>query len=231
MAEPRFIEPVCPEGLSLPPKGFFILTSRDFWSLARGLCQRPKSLRLPYCRIVRQKEGFLVGPSLSAPHAIMVLETLKACNIKEVTIFGWCGSLSEDISPGEIFLPTEGLSFEGVSRHYPDSLSRPWHEGQKQLKSLLIRAGFQVKEGPVASTDAPFRETIAFVSELKKRGVGALDMEISSLMQVGQFLDLKISCALLVTDRLGDKWEDHREKTQKIGEKVVRLIWKDLCRS
>ncbi|WP_456431990.1 phosphorylase family protein [Thermosulfuriphilus sp.] len=171
-----------------------------------------------------------MGPSLSAPHAVMVLETLKACGLKEVIIFGWCGSLSPDLFPGEVFLPSRGHSFEGVSRHYPEAQSLPWSKGQETLKILLTESGFKVREGALASTDAPFRETEDFIIQLKKRRILAIDMEVSSLMQVGQALGIRISCALLVTDRLDKSWEDYRQKTQEVGLRIVRVIWdKLLC--
>lgn len=147
---------------------------------------------------------FWAGPSLGAPMATMTMEKLIALGAKEIVLFGCCGSLHESLTIGDIFLPTWGRSEEGVSQHYPGKEGLPATSDylRAQLKSFYLSRGFKLSEGPIWTTDAPFRETRDKIVSYGKEGVMAVDMELTALATVARFRGVKLAAVMLVSDEL-----------------------------
>jgi len=151
----------------------------------------------------------LVGPMLGAPQAVLVLEKLIALGVTEVMVVGWCGSLQPHVGIGDLVLPTGALSEEGTSPHYPVANPQPGPSRKllDALKEALPDGTMRVHEGPVWSTDAPFRETVTKVTNYQQAGVLAVDMETSALFTVASFRDIGMAVALVVSDDLSSlRW-------------------------
>ena len=148
-------------------------------------------------------EIFLAGSAVGAPMAVMVLEKLIALGARQVLMCGWCGALSPDLAIGDVLLPTWAVSEEGTSGHYPLT-SRP--ESDRDLRSwlntYLSNQGFPTQEGPIWTTDAPYRETRAKVRDYGAQGILGVDMEFSGLCTVAAFRGIELAAALLVSDEV-----------------------------
>ena len=146
-------------------------------------------------------EIFLAGPAVGAPMAAMVLEKLIALGAQKVLLCGWCGSLCPDLAVGDLLLPTWALCEEGTSAHYPVA-GRP--ESSSALRSglevFLTTKGFKAREGPIWTTDAPYRETRVKVRDYGGQGILAVDMEFGGLCSVATFRGIELAAALLVSD-------------------------------
>jgi uridine phosphorylase len=150
----------------------------------------------------------LGGPAVGAPQAVMILEKLIALGAKRVLFFGWTGGLQKDLSPGDIILPDEAISEEGTSRHYSDELrSRPSFGLVQDLKKALGEESIAYRQGPIWTTDAPYRETIAKIKTYQSQGVLGVEMEVSALFTVGAFRGIETAALLIVSDDLsGITW-------------------------
>lgn len=149
----------------------------------------------------------LAGPMLGAPQTILVLEKMIALGVKKVIAAGWCGSLQEHVRIGDIVLPSEAISEEGTSGHYPGASPLPSPDLFASLKSAITTARLTLHEGPVWTTDAPFRETVAKVRKLQADGILSVDMETSALFTVSRFRGIELAVVLVVSDDLsGLKW-------------------------
>ena len=62
--------------------------------------------------------------------------------------------------------------------------------------------GRRLHRGPVWTTDAPFRETPAKVSDYQRRGALAVEMECSALFTVAAFRAVSAAALLVVSDEL-----------------------------
>jgi len=150
-----------------------------------------------------QPPVFWAGPALGAPAAVMVLEKLIALGCKDILVYGWCGSLVPGLTAGDIFLPTRALCEEGTSAHYPLATGpAPAEDLRRQLADFLRHEGYPVQEGPVWTTDAPFRETRQKVQEYGRQGLMAVDMEFSALSRVAAYRSVNLAAAMLVSDEL-----------------------------
>jgi uridine phosphorylase len=146
---------------------------------------------------------FIAGPAVGAPMAVMVIEKLIALGAKKVIVCGWCGSLTPVLTVGDILLPTWGVSDEGTSKHYP--LRGPAHSDpvlRETLAGYLRRNNFGSQEGPIWTTDAPYRETRAMVRDYAAKSILGVDMEFNALATVAAYRHIELAAVFLVSDEL-----------------------------
>jgi uridine phosphorylase len=145
----------------------------------------------------------LGGPAVGAPQAVMILEKLIALGARRVIFLGWTGGLNPDLSPGDLLLPDEAVSEEGTSRHYADELRpRPSLSLLQLIQKALKEKGLSYHQGPVWTTDAPYRETIDKIKAFQSQGILGVDMETSALFTVGAFRQIETAALLIVSDDL-----------------------------
>lgn len=175
---------------------------------------------------------FWAGPAVGAPMAVICLEKLIALGAKRIVVCGWCGSLSPDLGVGELVLPTWGLSEEGTSGHYPTAgRSESSPRLRKSLKDFFAETGKELREGPVWTTDALYRETREKVARYGQDGILAVDMECSALLQVAAFRRVELAAVLMVSDLLWqDPWQpafqskEFRRRSQGLVTDLLRCV-------
>jgi uridine phosphorylase len=151
----------------------------------------------------------LAGSFLGAPQAVMGMEMIIPLGANRFWVFGWCGSLDQTLRIGDLVIPTRGISEEGTSQHYPIGERPLITDGSLNdiLAEALEKEGRSFHKGMVWTTDAPFRETPSKVKDFQDRGALAVDMEMSALMTLAIFREVKLTGLLVVSDELFDlKW-------------------------
>lgn len=151
---------------------------------------------------------FIAGPAIGAPMAVLAIEKLIALGAKKVVVCGWCGSLSPKLETTDIYLPTWGLSEEGTSNHYPiKERAGSQRELRQTLAGYLQQQGFASQEGPIWTTDAPYRETRDKVSRYAEKSILGVDMEFNALATVALYRGVELAAVFLVSDELWkEKW-------------------------
>jgi purine-nucleoside phosphorylase len=156
---------------------------------------------------------FLAGPAVGAPMAVLNLEKLIALGAKKVILYGWCGSLQDKLHGMDILIPTSGLSEEGTSRHYQSGKSckiMPSATLRNQLCRVLTKKRIAFQQGPLWTTDAPYREAIKKVTDYASQGIYGVDMEYSALCTVAAFRKAQLAAVMLVSDELRQSpWKPH----------------------
>jgi uridine phosphorylase len=152
----------------------------------------------------------LAGPMLGAPQAVMVMEKLIALGGRRFWALGWCGSLQPEIKIGNFIVPTHAVCEEGTSAHYPIPQANP--ETDPELGARLVdtlradRVAYY--QGPVWTTDAPYRETPLKIKTYRQKEILAVEMEMSALITLALFRAVKVAGLLVVSDELaGLKWK------------------------
>ncbi|MFZ7125402.1 MAG: nucleoside phosphorylase [Desulfobacterales bacterium] len=151
----------------------------------------------------------VVGPFIGAPHAVMLLETISAWGIRRLVLFGWCGAVHHDLTPGDLLIPSSAIPDEGTSRHYSDATDAwtPSAGINRFLFESLSAHGLTTHQGPVWSTDAIFRETPGKIAAFREKGAVAVDMELSAVLAAGAALGVEVGAVLLVSDDVsGPRW-------------------------
>ncbi len=172
-------------------------------------------LRLPAMSYITTKVGrkkiSVFGTPLGAPQAAIILERLIAMGARKILAFGCCGSLQPHLPVGHLVIPTEALSEEGTSTHYPMPAEIPG-KGDGAI-AQICREKCQARNLPVLSgkvwtTDALFRETRGKVKRYSGMGLLAVEMEMSALFTVAAFRQVQLGGLMVVSDELGTlKWK------------------------
>ncbi len=214
-------------------------TSGDFRRLARGLSlERAEGRQLYVASVLLDSAGrfSLAGPMLGSPFAAMVLETLVAWGGKRFVFIGWCGSISNDLSIGDIFVPDRALIDEGTSRHYgfkEGAFVFPDSGITETVKQALKEEGAEFSEGTVWTTDGVFRETRDKVSLFRsgEYGARAVEMEVSGLCSAAKFRNVDVGFVLVVSDDLSSlEWEPgFKDDRFRRALKTVSGAIKRLC--
>lgn len=193
----------------------------------------------------------VVGPFIGAPYATILLENLIIRGVKKVIFFGWCGAVSKNVKIGDIILPTSAYIDEGTSAHYlnipnnPTPLNTTLHnhtyndyalekhcinasfELSKKIEVSLIEEKINYHKGSIWTTDAIFRETHEKVISFMKKGVLAVEMELSAIFSVGKFRNIETCGLLAVSDEISSlKWNQgfSNKKFKKTRGEIISLI-------
>jgi uridine phosphorylase len=146
----------------------------------------------------------LCGPFLGAPHAVLGMEKLIALGVERIWVMGWCGSIHPEVRVGHVVLPTDAHCEEGTSPHYPisDGPPAPDKHLNRRLVEALEREALPCIQGTVWTTDALYRETPEKVERYQRRGILAVEMEMSALMTVAHYRGVSLAALLVVSDEL-----------------------------
>ena len=175
---------------------------------------------------------FFAGPAVGAPMAVLTLEKLIALGAHRIIVYGWCGSLNDTLRIGDVLLPTWAMSTEGTSAHYPVNFRPESHAPTRQtLSEGLAAQGLTALSGPVWTTDAPYRESVAQVKELSEQNILGVDMEYAALIAAAAFRRVELTAVLLVSDELfHEKWKPgFRTKDFKKKSRDILHFLTDTC--
>ena len=168
----------------------------------------------------------------------MGMEKLIALGANRIWVLGWCGSLQSQLKIGDLLVPTSALSEEGTSPHYPIGGIPPVaaEELNGMIENALNKNGRAFSKGGVWTTDAPYRETPEKVEFYQKRGLLAVEMEMSALMTLALYRGVKFGGLLVVSDELFNlKWHTGlsnpklKRSSRYAGKLLVRLVASQKC--
>lgn len=189
----------------LGPLGIMSATHSDLLPLVSALRMEDRHTRPLYMSqlFMREDGAFLTGPFMGAPYSVMILETLVAWGARQIIFLGWCGSISPDVAIGDIIVPTLAWSDEGTSRSYIENVNAsPSPPLADNLRLSLRDQSLPFHDGAVWTTDAIYRETPDKVAHYREKGAVAVEMELSALFTVAEFLGISIAGLLVVSDDL-----------------------------
>jgi uridine phosphorylase len=160
---------------------------------------------------VQGKPVSIAGAPLGSPQAALYLERLIAMGARKVVCFGCCGSLQPTLKTGDLVIPTQALSEEGTSAHYPLAEGLRVQADDRITRSLMERCAeknLPWTVGKVWTTDAVFRETREKVGRYGRMDVLAVEMEMSALLTVAAYRRIALGGLLVVSDELAAlKWK------------------------
>ena len=139
---------------------------------------------------------------MGAPMAVLLLEQLIALGARQFLYLGFCGALAPSYRIGDLFMPVQAVREEGTSYHYLPAEVLPCASPQVQaaLQAQAHLLQLPVRQGPIWTTDAPYRETPQKIRQLQEAGVHAVDMEMAALFAVAQYRGCEVGALLVVSD-------------------------------
>lgn len=197
---------------------------------AFALQERPDSPSMPGALKGKLGDHTVIYEAyFGGPAAGMLTEALIASGVSRIFMLGTAGSISPICRIGDVVVPSWGIREEGTSYHYlaPGVPCRASESARAQVRSCLVGAGIDFKEGGVWTTDAPYRETRDKVLAYAKRGALAVEMECATLMAIAAYRMQEFAALLIITDELfGDQWVPgfHAAQVLETGVRVCRAL-------
>ena len=157
--------------------------------------------------------GKKVGLFLSrvgAPACVAGLEEIIAMGAEKIIQFGCCGILNQAAADNRIIIPSSAVRDEGTSYHYISSSEEisADHALIDLTVQCLERHQIPYVVGKVWTTDAIYRETQAVITERKKQGCIAVEMECSASLAVAAFRGIPLIQFFYGADSLdAEQWE------------------------
>lgn len=194
-----------------PIKGFgqrtviYIPVDLPSLTIQKVLKKRAKKTKTtPLGQLYGFENRAVLSQCVGAPLAVLMLERLIISGAQEIIILGFCGALDEHTDIGEAVSVTEAASEEGTSKHYfpRKKLFRASSRLRARVENTLSERRLSFVNGPVVSTDAPFRETRSWLDRNKARGIGFVDMETSAVFALADFYGIQAAALHLVSDQL-----------------------------
>lgn len=169
----------------------------------------------------------LVSPTMGAAGSVCEVELLIASGIKKFVALGTCGRLDESLAQNTIIIPTSAYREEGTSYHYLPN------EDQIYVDQTLLKIterefkkhNFIYKKGKIWTTDAVYRETIGKIKLMKKRGCIGVEMELSALLAVAKFRDVKLTEFLIADDPVvKNNTKPLKRQNRKIFNMAIKIL-------
>lgn len=150
------------------------------------------------------EDKVIVFGGIGAPAAVISLESLIVSGAEDIIILGFCGAINSKFKLLDAVSIKKAFSEEGTSRHYFSgrtefSASRVLTD---KIEGVLQSKGLSSQSGSIVSTDAPFRETRAWLESNRDRGVDCVDMETSAVFALAEFYGIQAAALLIVSDKL-----------------------------
>src|SRR6056297_4192283 len=174
----------------------------------------------------------ICSTGIGCPSAAIAVEELHAVGVETVIRVGTTGALQAGIEIGDMVVATGAAKDEGTSKRY-ESETLPAVPDYGVLSALVDAAEANdedVHVGPIATDDAFYAETDAYVSDWEAAGLLAVEMEAAALFSLARRKGLRAGAICTVDGNLvegtqkgtGDATED--ELPPKAHDNVERMI-------
>jgi uridine phosphorylase len=146
----------------------------------------------------------VVGRAVGAPFAVLVAEQLFVSGCDFVVSLASAGRIAGQDASERYIIVDRSLRDEGTSYHYLAAAEFAYADPR------LVAAAFcalgldpHIEVGATWTTDAPFRETARAISESRRRGALAVEMEAAALYAFAEARGRPLLCIAHLTNCLG----------------------------
>lgn len=130
----------------------------------------------------------IASTGIGSPSAAIALEELAAVGVETFIRVGTTGALQSDIAIGDMVIATGAAKDEGTTKRY-EAPTIPAVSDYEVLTALVGAAENDpgtVHLGPIATDDAFYAETDAYVRQWEEAGLLAVEMEAAALFTLAR---------------------------------------------
>ena len=171
----------------------------------------------------------IIPRAVGASYAVLIAEQLFVSGCELLISITSAGIIKKLNLNKNFALIIEAIRDEGTSYHYLPK-NEPSELCQKLLKKLKNNENLwsEVKSW---TTDAPYRETMSAINEMKKNNVTCVEMEASALYAFAKAKNKEVVCFAHLTNTMAQKEGDFEKgedygspETIKLIEEVIKKI-------
>jgi uridine phosphorylase len=136
-----------------------------------------------------------------APMASEIVHIFGSLGTRAVIQTGNCGGLADELSAGDLFVPSEAYCGEGAARYYKSDGQRvAAFPAPASLKSFARYGVENFQTGRIYTTAALFAEGEADIERWHQQGFSAVDMETATTFAVAEYFGMDRAAVLYVFD-------------------------------
>jgi uridine phosphorylase len=168
----------------------------------------------------------LVARTIGGPYAVLIAEQLLAAGARLIVGLTSAGRVALSLPLPCIVIASAAVRDEGTSYHYlpPGEMVRCPTEMGSFLVPELQALGAVVREGPVWTTDAPYRETATQLRHWADQGVLAVEMQAASLFAFATARAANIAVVARVSNAVDNRNNQFDTGTSQDGLRIIDAI-------
>ncbi|MFW5963642.1 MAG: nucleoside phosphorylase [Natronomonas sp.] len=172
----------------------------------------------------------ICSTGIGSPSAAIAVEELAAVGVETFIRVGTTGALQSDIEIGDMVVATGAAKDEGTTKRY-EAVEVPAVADYETLSTLVDSAERRqapVHVGPIATDDAFYAETDAYVEAWNAAGLLCVEMEAAALFTLARRKGLAAGAICTVDGNLVEGTQkgetDDEELPEKAKDNVGRAI-------
>ncbi len=150
-------------------------------------------------------DSLFVESRISSPAMAIQVETLLALGVKKIVYIGIAGSISPELSIGDVVVSTGAINETGTGICYGYDLKTvipPDQDFTRYIHGRLKSRGLEPRLAVHWATDAPYQETRDKVNEYRKMGAACVEMEGAGLFAVARRYVIPAAAVFVISDEL-----------------------------
>jgi uridine phosphorylase len=168
------------------------------------------------------RELTICSTGIGSPSAAIAVEELAAVGVETIIRVGTTGALQEGIEIGDMVVATGAAKDEGTTKRYEDE-AVPAVPDYAVLSALVDAAednDEDVHVGPIATDDAFYAETDAYVEAWEAAGLLAVEMEAAALFSLARRKGLAAGAICTVDGNLVEGTQKGETEDEELPEKA-----------
>lgn len=168
----------------------------------------------------------MIPRTIGGPYAVLIAEQLLSAGVRLIVGLTSAGRVSPSLPLPCIVIASAAVRDEGTSYHYlpkAEMVQCPTAIGSFLVPELQA-LGVVVREGPVWTTDAPYRETATQLQHWAAKGVLAVEMQSASLFAFATARGANVAVVARVSNAVDNQGDQFDTGTDQDGFRIVQAI-------
>ncbi|WP_254535447.1 nucleoside phosphorylase [Halomarina litorea] len=164
----------------------------------------------------------ICSTGIGCPSAAIAVEELSRVGVETFIRVGTTGALQSDIDIGDMVVATGAAKNEGTSKRYEavEYPAVPDFDVLTQLVESAEENGEDVHVGPIASDDAYYAETDAYVEDWEDAGILSVEMEAATVFTLARRKGLRAGAICTVDGNLVEGTQKGETEDEELPEKA-----------
>jgi len=172
------------------------------------------------------RELTICSTGIGSPSAAIAAEELAAVGVDTLLRVGTTGALQAGIEIGDMVVATGAAKDEGTTKRYEDVAvpAVPDYEVLSSLVDVAEDNDETVHVGPIATDDAFYAETEAYVDAWEAAGLLAVEMEAAALFTLARRKGLRAGAICTVDGNLAEGTQKGETEAEELPAKAKNNV-------
>ena len=168
----------------------------------------------------------ICSTGIGSPSAAIAAEELSAVGVDTLIRVGTTGALQPGIEIGDMVVATGAAKDEGTTKRYEDTTvpAVPDYDVLTALADAAESNGEDVHVGPIATDDAFYAETDAYVEDWESAGLLAVEMEAAALFTLARRKGMRAGAICTVDGNLVEGTQKGETDADELPEKAKNNV-------